>query len=258
MRNRDIQRRSRARRKEYIEDLEKRIRQYERDGIKVTAEVQAAARKVAEENCLLRSLLEKHGIPTAQIKECLHNGGVAGSILSEAAKVPVKNALPQVHVGYTSPQLPAQVVQSSPSPPTSTTAHRAGDLDLSSPSLLASTIGHKAGGSILNRPKDKDIVYTIEESLRDNDAHPSRMAKEASVGCSYFDGRIEPCSPCRAYECEDAAKRVDETSCEDAARIIASMRGHRDPEGVWPELGCSARESCMVKNITIFQMIDER
>ncbi len=48
------QRASRARRKDYIGDLERRLHAYEAQGIQVTAEVQAAARKVADENSALR------------------------------------------------------------------------------------------------------------------------------------------------------------------------------------------------------------
>ena len=55
-----------------------------------------------------------------------------------------------------------------------------------------------------------------------------------------------------AYHAEPA----DETSCENAARIIASMRGHEDPEEFWPALGCCDTNKCMVKNIKIFQLAD--
>lgn len=47
---------------------------------------------------------------------------------------------------------------------------------------------------------------------------------------------------------------TDETDCEHAARIIASMRGHGDHESLWPELGCSVERNCMIKNIRLFQM----
>ncbi|OAP61794.1 hypothetical protein AYL99_03997 [Fonsecaea erecta] len=53
-RNTINQRRCRARRQVYIEDLERRIRAYETQGVQATAEVQTAARKVAEENRALR------------------------------------------------------------------------------------------------------------------------------------------------------------------------------------------------------------
>ncbi|KIX98517.1 uncharacterized protein Z520_05818 [Fonsecaea multimorphosa CBS 102226] len=53
-RNTINQRRCRARRQVYIEDLERRIRAYEAQGVQATTEVQTAARKVAEENRALR------------------------------------------------------------------------------------------------------------------------------------------------------------------------------------------------------------
>ena len=52
---RDNQRRARARQREYIQDLEQKIQQYERKGVEATMEVQAAARGVVEENGRLRS-----------------------------------------------------------------------------------------------------------------------------------------------------------------------------------------------------------
>ncbi|KAG5930201.1 hypothetical protein E4U53_002283 [Claviceps sorghi] len=58
---RDNQRRSRARRREYLQDLEQKVRACELQGIEATAEVQMAARRVADENVKLRELLHKHG-----------------------------------------------------------------------------------------------------------------------------------------------------------------------------------------------------
>ncbi|KAL9007608.1 MAG: hypothetical protein Q9180_009616, partial [Flavoplaca navasiana] len=54
---RDNQRRSRARRKEYILELEAKVRAYEQDGVSASAEIQAAARKVVDENEVLREEL---------------------------------------------------------------------------------------------------------------------------------------------------------------------------------------------------------
>lgn len=48
----------------------------------------------------------------------------------------------------------------------------------------------------------------------------------------------------------------DESTCEAAASIIASMRGHGDTEKVLAELGCSSNQSCAVKNTTIFELLD--
>ncbi|SMR58692.1 unnamed protein product [Zymoseptoria tritici ST99CH_1E4] len=59
---RDNQRRSRARRKEYLQELETKYRACEQIGASASTEIQAAARKVADENRRLRVLLQSHGI----------------------------------------------------------------------------------------------------------------------------------------------------------------------------------------------------
>jgi hypothetical protein len=71
---RDNQRRSRARRKEYLQELEQRLRLCELQGIEASAEIQAAARKVAEENKLLRQLLRDNGVGNERINAYLLSG----------------------------------------------------------------------------------------------------------------------------------------------------------------------------------------
>ncbi|KAI9036917.1 bZIP transcription factor [Aspergillus affinis] len=68
---RDNQRRSRARRKDYIRELEERVQSYEKLGVTATQEVQAAGRKVAQENKWLRELLSLHGIVDSQVNQYL-------------------------------------------------------------------------------------------------------------------------------------------------------------------------------------------
>lgn len=70
---RDNQRRSRARRREYLQELEQRLRAYELQGVEASSEVQQAARRVAEENRQLRGLLNRHGIGDDYISSYLHS-----------------------------------------------------------------------------------------------------------------------------------------------------------------------------------------
>ena len=56
---RDNQRRSRARRKEYLEDMQKKLHEYERQGVQATLDMQQAARDVALENDALRLMLQR-------------------------------------------------------------------------------------------------------------------------------------------------------------------------------------------------------
>lgn len=68
---RDNQRRSRARRKEYLQELEARLRQCELQGIEASSEIQMAARRVADENKKLRGLLAQHGVADETIDSYL-------------------------------------------------------------------------------------------------------------------------------------------------------------------------------------------
>jgi len=72
---RDNQRRSRARRKEYLQELEAKYRSCEAVGVEASAEIQSAARKVLDENKRLRQLLMQHGYNDAQI-EATSLGGI--------------------------------------------------------------------------------------------------------------------------------------------------------------------------------------
>lgn len=64
---RDNQRRSRARRKEYLQELETKYWTCEQVGVGASAEIQAAARLVVNENKRLRALLMKYGISSWEI-----------------------------------------------------------------------------------------------------------------------------------------------------------------------------------------------
>ncbi|KAI0429003.1 hypothetical protein F5Y09DRAFT_311468 [Xylaria sp. FL1042] len=65
------QRNSRARKQAYIQDLEKRWNECVRLGAQATVEMQREARRVQEENGLLRTLLHKQGLDDTTIKEAL-------------------------------------------------------------------------------------------------------------------------------------------------------------------------------------------
>lgn len=78
---RDNQRRSRARRKEYLQELEARLRQCELQGIEASAEIQHAARRVADENRKLRGLLAQHGIGDDNIDAYLQSSPTNESVM---------------------------------------------------------------------------------------------------------------------------------------------------------------------------------
>lgn len=68
---RDNQRRSRARRKEYLQELETKLRMCELHGVEASTEIQVAARRVASENKKLRALLLQNGVSEDSIEAFL-------------------------------------------------------------------------------------------------------------------------------------------------------------------------------------------
>jgi hypothetical protein len=77
-RARDNKRRHRARQKEYVLDLERRLAVTREQGVQATKEVQLAAQRVTRENVKLRDLLRRTGYTNSAIDawirddECLH------------------------------------------------------------------------------------------------------------------------------------------------------------------------------------------
>ncbi|KAI5465395.1 hypothetical protein BGZ63DRAFT_103349 [Mariannaea sp. PMI_226] len=85
--NRENQRRSRARHRELLVELQRRVRDYERRDGQATLEMQRVARVVNAENVALRNLLAARGVPTEDVEAHLQTA---------RAKLPVetRSALP--------------------------------------------------------------------------------------------------------------------------------------------------------------------
>ena len=307
LRNREHQRQSRARRREYISELESRIRKYEDEGSRITAEVQAAARKVAEENRNLRALLKAHGISTAVIDTYLSS---THQTLADAPS-PSRHNIPVNIIRSMRSQSNGLAAQRTFRPfsrlvsstetkassrgtynlPNTTTVLEAGgpntesDLksaphahqSISQPDHLPQSSANQArliGIHILasgqnprlnNDSPEQELVYLSTPNSRSHSTgDDARMLSddESTFPQGYLGGGglatppLSSCSPGKYSGRNGISSRADrdETDCEHAARIIASMRGHEDTESLWPELGCSTERNCSIKNVRIFQM----
>ncbi|PNP52512.1 hypothetical protein THARTR1_06859 [Trichoderma harzianum] len=71
IRIRENQRRSRARRKEYVEGMQRKLQDFETKGVAATLEMQQAAREVAIENSRLRLLLAHSGVTGDAVEQFL-------------------------------------------------------------------------------------------------------------------------------------------------------------------------------------------
>jgi len=270
-RNRENQRRSRARRKDYVAGLESRIRRFEREGVQATAEVQAAARRVKEENALLRGLLALAGVSTRRVEEYLNEtrsseAGPSPPTLSrrptqvEARPVPTTPLLPKPPmadgprgklervnavtgdatplVARQKPLVPTPEQPQLGSPPTS--AGPQAEIPMSPTATAPPTQAKRSGPSIASLCNDN-----IAPPPPASSSWPTPESQNASLSTS-APSRSRPTTP----------DLRDETSCEVAARIIAGMRGGDDVDGVCSELGCGSKQICTVKNIKVLEVMD--
>lgn len=223
---RDNQRRSRARRKEYIQHLEQRLRSFERLGVTASQEIQQAGRKVAKENALLRSLLVLRGVTHDEIEAFLksHDEYTPGGMLRSAPAIncPVK---PQIR-----PWVVLGVSQRN-SDGTSNISPRTEEID---------------GQNVPTYGQSVEVhTYANRQELTTDRASTNLQADipENASTLQQFSG--------------DHREQGHFTSCENAARIIAGLRGYSDTHDVRSELGCGAEADCMVKNMNLFEMFDK-
>ncbi|KAF5000228.1 hypothetical protein FDECE_11267 [Fusarium decemcellulare] len=114
IRIRDNQRRSRARHKEYVEGLQKKLQDYERQGVEATLEMQQAARNVAVENSRLRILLGYHGVNNEDIDKFLQS--FPDQPATEAAKATIaQSATNQQPILAAAPKVAIQPLSRPPS-----------------------------------------------------------------------------------------------------------------------------------------------
>ncbi|KAK6535840.1 hypothetical protein TWF281_000090 [Arthrobotrys megalospora] len=68
---RENKRRHRARKKEYVEELERKLRGYQQQGVQAAQEIQVAALRVVEQNIRLKELLRRVGVDDCTIQAWL-------------------------------------------------------------------------------------------------------------------------------------------------------------------------------------------
>lgn len=225
---RENQRRSRARRKEYIQHLEQRLRSFESQGVVASQEIQQAGRKVAKENSLLRLLLLLRGVTQDEIEDFLKSHaehtprvtlGSASSASAISRPVTPQNRLP-IDLGV---------------------SKRSGD------------------GRASTLPRGEDIdesrvlsQHQFVEIHEDSNMH-GLTTNQLSTTIS---ANIPENAPTLQRFNESYQEQGTFTSCESAARIIASLRGCSDTHELRSELGCGAEANCMVKNLSLFEMLD--
>lgn len=238
---RDNQRRSRIRRAEHLHSLQKRLQEYERQGVAATLEMQRAARKVARDNARLRALLALHGVSSEQVQSFLRSSDEASTSetyfpsFQEPSTTRRPQALEKEGNGLFRPSESSHQTKS-----------HAQHLDTPRPST--------------------SIVHTEipppETAAECDDMQGHRESNDSNYPCPV----IEPSECLTSLDCFCAPPPVSEyhpvssgleISCEAAATIIVEMRGDGDRDSIRASLGCRGQQTCIIKNSTVLQVMDE-
>ncbi len=241
---RNNQRRSRARRKEYLHELEAKLRKYESTGVEASIEIQASARLVAEENKRLRALLQSRGIMSQEIDTALGASRAGPGAPSKAeileAKLSTKKPCSsnKSKIGGCSPQPDKSSHLQTPIGAQDGTPKRPLPL-MPLMTSLQSPISLPASPALKSRLSSSSLTSSSTFSPGKSSSHLGDKFSEASPDLS---AEVSPGN--------------DTSSCTFAANIITSMRADVSAEDVKAELGCGAEAECKVDNSTFFTTMD--
>ena len=241
---RDNQRRSRARRKEYVQELEAKVRHYEKHGVQAAKEIQDAARVVLEENRALK----------AELQELRRLREVDGQRTRSTA---TSSAFPADVVKVSNESVAARGV---------TQDNQAGALERFSTATNHAT-GKKQSTSALGIahmiPRDSrtptvpskcDIMarsITVQEPF---ESPPSACSLNKHSPTSLRQGK----GGGQAHSwTEELDMANDRSSCAFAVSVLTSMRADITAEDVQAELGCNSEfDRCSIDNSQLFIAVD--
>ncbi|MCJ1341649.1 hypothetical protein MMC09_006945 [Bachmanniomyces sp. S44760] len=242
---RDNQRRSRARRKEYLNELEEKYRKCELLGVEASAEIQAAARRVAEENRRLKTFLHARGISDDEIDDQL--GNVANT--SPRSCQPTTSQLE--YMLDTRKPCCGQTLRDTGASSQSS-GKKASAMISSQPVSITTSVLPSASAAAPSLCPQYDHIQatsTLDEFSNTTampiDAQPHNLVNW--IAFNEFD-----------YPDEHQVHDVDvqHTSCTVAARMISTMRDDVSTDGVKSEFGCFPATECKIPNTTLLDVMD--
>ncbi|KAH8173233.1 hypothetical protein LIA77_07488 [Sarocladium implicatum] len=237
---RENQRRSRARRREYVEDLETRLRQWELQGVEASAEVAMGARRVAEENRQLRELLHAHGVDDRRIAQHVQNvaatsEAASGTIPPMAGASTVQSLeqlmAPRRPLPLEPPGPPFTVLSQANREYSTPSPGGADVVEWQSPLPQDSGAGSGSYGSPTTAPfssrtidPQQTAVYPLPPMISDpNLSQTYYVEPEATASSLYRRSKFDPTSPSHTFEDDDHDHYTTQTS-----RHEDSWRSTRD------------------------------
>ena len=254
---RENQRRSRARRKEYLEELEAKLRSYESLGVQASVDIQHSARAVLAENARLREENAQLRIVNDKLKHELEAKTEPNkdNISADGDSQSLERGGCSRDESRTWTAVCAPAVESSEEPetePLQSNFHTTGrcDGEISTLNELSLPVTTQAGSLQLSptstTPSMSDVDQPSTSETASHDRFPAQQETDAQeMTCD------------RNYH---ADLSTDTSSCEYAAQIITSMRADVTPDDVRADLGCNESieewKRCKVNNAKLFVAMD--
>jgi hypothetical protein len=260
-RNRVNQRNFRARRQAYTKELEARLHKLESDGLHAAKLIQQVAQRVDNENRLLRELLHtRFNVEEKEIDDYLGGCMSAREIRAQSKNI----ATSELRAGQprTDPQLHM------PGPQVSAVKINDDNRDISWESPVVSQATTYTNDLIPATCFQAPMSLSSQVTPQTRDNSHITINKPIQVQSAAVNFNAHVCLPRPSQAPYDdppehcttealPASRTGETSCLEAATIIASMRGGAIDERVWLELGCQSKQDCSVQNTAVFELMDQ-
>ena len=242
---RDNQRRSRARRKEYVQELEAKVRHYENQGVQAAKEIQDAARVVLEENRALKAELQELKRLREVDEQSTRSTPTSAGFPTHAAEV--------ANEGLATQELLRDTSLMGMSEKSSTATNHATRKTQSAfaPNITQSS-PHNTTAS--TKPSERHVTARAanEQHLDEKTLTACSLNKHSTI--SHRQGRRGEQTHTWTEELDMSN---DRSSCAFAVSILTSMRADITAEDVQAELGCNTEfDRCSVDNSKLFVAVD--
>ncbi|KAI5456963.1 hypothetical protein BGZ63DRAFT_365554, partial [Mariannaea sp. PMI_226] len=218
--NRENQRRSRARRRELFDDLQRKVLEYESRDAQATIEMQRVARTVAAENAALRELLAARHVTREEVEHhlAMSSRGVTHGATSQPRSWPLIKSRPskQAMVGSPWPQ-------------------KTGSLP--SHTIMSCSTFPEQHYLPAQSPEVAQIATPTPSS-------PALSTRPVAISAQPASGHVRPL-------------RSNGMHCVEAATILARLRGDSDATIAHAKLGCAEGTDCVVQNTDVLRLMDE-
>lgn len=219
-----------------MEDLQRKIRTYETQGVQATLDMQRAARAVALENARLRSLLASKGVSGDEVEKYLASPG--GGYQSRREEGTERGCCHEKRPG--GPEVVARDTTPSSLVSSSSTAADAGALMCLK--RLVNEDGPHPFGSLETQLETSENRTVSTDSRARLETPDSAASTPSSVQTTLPSLRMMSLSP-------------HEMSCTAAAEIIAGSHGHGDNSMARTALGCTDVSHCVIRNTQVLEVL---